>query len=418
MSIEGSENITNQFKAQGSNKKGYPGSFIFTARVNNVILNEDDNGWADNGEYASIGYINFSDPTINNATATNLAKPLFPNQKYYPVLNEMVYIIGIPSLGVNENPTLVEFYYFQAVNVWNSNHHNALPDEIFTYQQPESQQQDYPTVGLGAVRRVSDESTEINLGKTFFERPNIRTLQPYEGDYILEGRWGNSIRFGSTVADTTPKNTWSDSGLNGDPIVIIRNGQYENDQDPWVPIVENINQDSGSIYLTSTQKINLTPSLSVNASGSTYNSYPTKTKPKAINEYIEPQVIINSNRLVFNTNKDHLLLSSIKSVGLNAVESVNIDTPKTIIQSNEVYLGGKNATEPVLKGDETIKILVNLVDELTALYSVLSTLTGAIDPAAKAVGTYAVNSSTTLQTLTRIKTDLLTKTKSNISKTL
>lgn len=414
--IEGFLNITNQFKAQGSNKKGYPGSFIFTARVNNVILNEDDNGWADNGEYASIGYINFSDPTINNATATNLAKPLFPNQKYYPVLNEMVYIVGIPSLGVNENPTLVEFYYFQAVNVWNSNHHNALPDEIFTFQQPESQQQDYPTVGLGAVRRVSDESTEINLGKTFFERANIRTLQPYEGDYILEGRWGNSIRFGSTVAGTTPKNTWSDSGINGDPITIIRNGQYENGQDPWIPIVEDINQDSGSIYLTSTQKINLTPSLSVNASGSTYNSY--STKPKAINEYIEPQVIINSNRLVFNTNKDHLLLSSIKSVGLNAVESVNIDTPKTIIQSNEVYLGGKDATEPVLKGDETIKILVKLVDELTALYSVLSPLTAAIDPAAKAVGTYATNSSTTLQTLTRIKTDLLTKTKSNISKTL
>ena len=408
--VEGFLNITNQFKAQGSNKKGYPGSFIFTARVNNVILNEDDNGWADNGEYASIGYINFSDPTINNATATNLAKPLFPNQKYYPVLNEMVYIVGIPSLGVNENPTLVEFYYFQAVNVWNSNHHNALPDEIFTQQQPESQQQDYPTVGLGAVRRVSDESTEINLGKTFFERANIKTLQPYEGDYILEGRWGNSIRFGSTVADATPKNTWSDSGINGDPIVIIRNGQYENNQDPWVPIVEDINQDSGSVYLTSTQKINLTPA------SSTYNSY--STKPKAINEYIEPQIIINSNRLVFNTNKDHLLLSSIKSVGLNAVESVNIDTPKTIIQSNEVYLGGKDATEPVLKGDETIDILVNLVDELTALYSVLSTLTGAIDPVAKAVGLYATNSSTTLQTLTRIKTDLLTKTKSNISKTL
>ena len=408
--VEGFLNITNQFKAQGSNKKGYPGSFIFTARVNNVILNEDDNGWADNGEYASIGYINFSDPTINNATATNLAKPLFPNQKYYPVLNEMVYIVGIPSLGVNENPTLVEFYYFQAVNVWNSNHHNALPDEIFTQQQPESQQQDYPTVGLGAVRRVSDEGTEINLGKTFFERANIKTLQPYEGDYILEGRWGNSIRFGSTVADATPKNTWSDSGINGDPIVIIRNGQYENNQDPWVPIVEDINQDSGSVYLTSTQKINLTPA------SSTYNSY--STKPKAINEYIEPQVIINSNRLVFNTNKDHLLLSSIKSVGLNAVESVNIDTPKTIIQSNEVYLGGKDATEPVLKGDETIDILVNLVDELTALYSVLSTLTGAIDPVAKAVGLYATNSSTTLQTLTRIKTDLLTKTKSNISKTL
>jgi hypothetical protein len=37
---------------------------------------------------------------------------------------------------------------------------------------------------------------------------------------------------------------------------------------------------------------------------------------------------------------------------------------------------------------------------------------------AKAVGTYTTNSSATLQTLTRIKTGLLTRTKSNISKTL
>ncbi len=36
----------------------------------------------------------------------------------------------------------------------------------------------------------------------------------------------------------------------------------------------------------------------------------------------------NSGRLVFNTTQDHLLLSSQKSIGFTAIESINFDTTK------------------------------------------------------------------------------------------
>jgi hypothetical protein len=70
---------------------------------------------------------------------------------------------------------------------------------------PPSQQKDYQQVEGGSVRRVTDGSTEINLGSTFQEKTNIYPLLSYEGDYIMEGRWGNSIRFGSTVKDPSIK---------------------------------------------------------------------------------------------------------------------------------------------------------------------------------------------------------------------
>jgi hypothetical protein len=402
---DGFSNILGRVNPVGGNRKSTAGSPIFTARVNNIILCSEDEGYNENGQDASIGFIFFSNPTSNSPSQKNLARPLFPFQKYYPLINELVYLIGLPSTDINDKPAALTYYYFAPINIWGSNHHNAIPDEIFTNQSPDYQKQDYVTVGSGVARHVTDGSTEIDLGYTFQERLDLRTLQPYEGDYILEGRWGNSIRFGSTVLNGVPSNTWSDSGINGDPITIIRNGQYKQEGvDPWVPIVEDINQDSGSIYLTSTQKISITPPTV------SYNSY--STQPTAINEYVEPQVIINSGRLVFNSFQDHVLLSSKKSVGLNAVESVNIDTPKTVIQSKEVYLGGKEAIEPVLKGDATIAELSDLVQELISLGLAMKLV---VHPAFAPVTTVLNDY---LFKLNQINANLLTKTKSTYSKTL
>ena len=144
----------------------------------------------------------------------------------------------------------------------------------------------------------------------------------------------------------------------------------------WLPITELINNDDSSIYLTSTQKIPINVSSTNN-----YNSY--KTKPTAPNQYAGRQVILNSGRLVFNTTEDHLLLSSKKSINLNAVESINFDTTQPIVLSTYpvsdgggVFLGDKNANESVLLGDSTIELLKTLLKELQTLTNILSTQVG------------------------------------------
>ena len=79
---------------------------------------------------------------------------------------------------------------------------------------------------------------------------------------------------------------------------------------------------------------------------------------------------------MFNSTLDHILLSSKKSINLNAINSVNIDTPTTILQSNEVYLGSKSAKESVLLGDSTITLLHTLIQNLKAFADICSVVVG------------------------------------------
>jgi hypothetical protein len=66
-------------------------------------------------------------------------------------------------------------------------------------------------------------------------------------------------------------------------------------------------------------------------------------------------------------------LSSKQSVNLNAVTSINIDAPDTIIQSNNVYLGSKDAIQPVLLGNTTVQLLNQLITNLNAFMNICST---------------------------------------------
>jgi hypothetical protein len=375
-------------------------SLIIAGRVISIVLDETHPRFREFGEWNGLGTVEFdliSAPTPPNQLYPT-ARPLDPSVKNFPLINEIVYILALPNTNIGEFASTKTNYYINTVGIWNHPHHNAFPQNSNIL--PPSQQKDYIQTELGSVRRVTDQSTEIFLGETFIERGNIHPLLPFEGDKIVEGRWGNSIRLGSTVKNTP--NTWSSTGTNGDPITIIRNGQGNQTEEGWIPTVEDINNDDTSVYFTSTQKIPL------EASSTSYSSY-SSNPPTKPNEYSGKQLILNSGRLVFNTTEDHLLLSSKKSVNINAISSFNVDSPQSVIQSNSVLLGGANAIQPLLYGDTTITLLTQLVDQLSLLSAAL------VNAPLPTVTTAAAQFITYLTTL---KVQLETTTKSNISKTL
>jgi len=344
---------------------------ISSARVKYVMLEGETHPelWKEYGEYQSIGGIFFAElenPNPNpDFTADAFALPLFPNVTHIPVENEIVYIITLPSNNVQANVNSTAYYYFQPINIWGSVHHNAIPDPVGNLfgRSDSAQANDYQKTEGGTIRRVTDGGTEIDLGDNFNERIDVRNLQPYEGDIIYEGRWGQSFRFGSTVSGSIPPNPWSKSGENGDPIMILKNGQHEEDTKPWVPQVEDINTDASSIYLTSTQLIPI--------SGSSINYESYFSPPIALNEYNEEQVILNSGRLLLNSKTDSILLSSFKTINLNAVNSVNIDSPSTVIKSKSIALGDKNASEPMILGNKFLTDFETLCTDMNSLASAL-----------------------------------------------
>jgi hypothetical protein len=339
-------------------------NLIKAVRVLSIVLDETHPRFKELGEWNGLGIIEYED--VNNplpSPSLPTARPLAGNFKNLPLINEIVYLVGFPNTDIDTISSNTVEYYLNIVSLWNHPHHNAYPTSPNSL--PPTQQKDYVQTEGGNVRRVTDQSTEIFLGKTFKERSNIHPLLPFEGDIIEEGRWGNSIRIGSTVQNTI--NNWSSVGTNGDPILIIRNGQGTQTEQGWIPTVEDINNDESSIYATSTQKIPL------KASSVNYLSYPSNP-PQSPDQYSGKQILINSGRLVFNTTLDHILLSSKKSINLNALDSVNIDCNTVIIQSGKLYLGSKNATEPLLLGNSTISTLNNLIDNLSAFLQVCSTV--------------------------------------------
>tara|TARA_B110000503_G_C7142028_1_gene411270 strand:- start:1049 stop:2356 length:1308 start_codon:yes stop_codon:yes gene_type:complete len=303
----------------------------------------------------------FEDNLVQNF---NFARPLFPNMRQVPLINEIVYIVAFPSVRVqdprNIDTNQTDYYYFLPINLWNTSHQNAFPDpveEFITQDSPALKNDTYSNNQAGSIKNTTQpqfDTESINLGNTFLDKDNIHNLQPYEGDIIYEGRWGQSIRFGSTIKNQNP---WSDSGQNGDPILILRNGASSVNTEAWVPVNENINEDSGSIYFGTTQQ------LPINVGSSNYNSYPSNP-PTIPNQYSGSQIIINSGRVLINSQTDHVMFSSGKSINLNAAQSINIDTDSIYFQSNKMYLGSKDADEPLLLGNATVDVLNSLIDTL------------------------------------------------------
>jgi hypothetical protein len=344
---------------------------MVAARVTDIILDENHPKFKDVGEWNGIGAIIYE--FVNQSgTSTNLsyALPYDSQQKIYPLVNEIVLLFSLPNQQMGVNTANQSYFYLKPLGVWNHPHHDAYPNLVKSNNPQQSQ--DYRATENGVVRQVTDGSTEIDLNSpvnpsqnTFVEKTNIHPLMPYMGDSLMEGRYGQSIRFGSTAKSKSEiSNNWSSAGNNGDPITILRNGQPTQVSDRgWIPITENISQDLSSIYLTSYQKI---PFSLANENFISYT-----TKPTLPAQYANPQIILNSDRIVLNAKNDSVLISGQNSVGISSNGSVNIDATSHYISSNDVRLGSKNASQPVLLGDNTVDLLIELTEAIKNLASIL-----------------------------------------------
>ena len=248
-------------------RQSFKSGGMLPVRVTDISLRDSTDGKSTfqlSNEWQGLGAIKFE--PLNNSNRPkkypqgNIAYPLDINFKKLPLIGEVVFVIPGPSVRrILDNSTdAIDFYYINAVSVWNSNHLNLLPSP--TSISGTTNTSNNTNVSQGISNSGDNQVEEPKPGETFIEKNNIRNLWPVEGDIILEGRWGNSLRFSSTAkapSGSVYKNPWSDIGNNGDPITILRNGQSQVDLpiDNWKPIYEDVSTDDSSIYMTSKQRI-------------------------------------------------------------------------------------------------------------------------------------------------------------------
>ena len=361
-------------KALGSPKdlnfSGAQGGQILL-RVTDIILDENHPKY--NKGLSQLGTIEGNKISPDGTVDTKIinANPS-PNGMFkYPTVNE--YVVAWRTVSPNEPSGM--WVYGNPVSIWGILSPNVSPFPTSTLDlTPPSQQLDYTQVEAGAFNVVDNTVQEISFNSpnapsqaTFIEKTNIHPLMPFMGDIIYEGRWSNSLRFGSTTKSRSIyRNNWSSEGKNGDPITILRNGQPKNATSFGAePITENISNDLSSIYLTSYQKIPFS------IANENFNSYEKTFEPKTPSSFTSPQIILNSSRVVINAKDDSVLISGQQSVGISSNSSVNIESKQVYIDGIDVRLGSAGATQPVLKGNDTVELLKQLTTIMQGLSQIL-----------------------------------------------
>jgi hypothetical protein len=324
-------------------------------KVFGIVLNENTpnkKAFERAGGYSGIGAIFYLDYEVSknmdadvDLSTCNIAIPLDANVKNYPLIGELVLIVDGPSSNSQLYSGAGRKYYSSTFNLWNNPQQNA--------------------------------PVSIGSGKTFVETADIRPLEPFEGDFIIQGRKGNGLRFGSTVKLNSDLNEWSNVGNDGDPITILVNGYVTTDTGSNAPNIEEINKEKSSVYLTSTQKLPLSPAATIT------NPVNNPVQP---NHYNNAQVIMNSDRITLNAKKDEVLVYGTTNISLSSDNIININAGDYIHlhvdQNNpnsQVLLGtnknGTIPTEPVLLGGKTHDLLLEMLNAMTTLAGFLATAT-------------------------------------------
>lgn len=256
---------------------------------------------------------------FNNEVFT--VRPSNINLKQIPLVGEFVLIYKTFNEYTSKSRRREGWYYVTTIDVHSNINENLLP---------------------GITGDLSDtEIANIKPGKTFKSKA-VSPLQPYEGDFLLEGRHGNSIRFGSSINTSFPEKyyhagpTWvsPSSDNDGDPIIILSNGRKNLTNKEFV--IENIEQDASSLYLTSTQHVD-TLTLSKDL---TIHGY----------SYVGSQFIGAADRIILRAKKDIAVIDSDMAIVLN--------TP------GEIYIGGEDAEETMVHGlvlQQIIELLVRAI---------------------------------------------------------
>jgi hypothetical protein len=342
------------------------GQYFIIGRVTNIVLGEFfDDGITKNPSWTSpadLGKIDFeilytglSVKKTNKVSKS--AFPIFSFLRQYPLIGEIVYIVSGPSDSLNDNFRNQKLFYYPPFSLWNAVNHNAFPnmDQYANYVSNFSEKPGYEG-------STDAEKAKLPLGNYFIENDKVKTLKPFEGDTIIESRFGQSIRFGSSNFFRGENDTWSigsptDVANIGKPITIITNGQGRpsaNNADLFSTTVEDVSRDDSSIYLTSGQILR-TLTVSDIKSSSVY-AFP----------FSGNQALITSDRVMLYSKKEHVLLYSRKNVGLAAIQDVTVDGKQVIVTSDKILLGDAFATESAMKGEIFTIQLVRMLENLLA----------------------------------------------------
>ena len=239
--------------------------------------------------------------TYQPLDSSNLEVPLIGETVELYNIGSVRYYRRLPSLNINTGTATVD-------------KNKTLFDKVDSTKSNKS----YSVISqTGTANSSNSEERNTKLGE-YFEPQQVNKLKLYEGDKIIQSRFGQSIRFS---AYNNSENTFS-------PSIILRNRQNNeslNNLKPGDLTEEDINKDGSIIAITSQDyKIPFQPGLVDDGGSSNFKTTPIKFETPS--EYVgQDQILINSERIILSSKAAEMMFFSKGNYGFISDGKFTID---------------------------------------------------------------------------------------------
>jgi len=306
----------------------------------------------------------------------NIAFPFDKNNITYPIIGETILILKISDIN---------YWLPYSISLYPNYRENASISILNTERDAvqlstSNKNSDYKSAKDGTPN--SKPSKSDSQKSSYKKNEKIKFLQPKDGDTIISGRVGNTIRFSEFFLTEDDKTS--------SPGIFIRNKQNpELDSKPIGELVtEDINKDGTSVYITS-GKIKIPFKETIKKQKIGFSNYPNSSN------FTGDQLFINSDRIVLSAKAKEFIIFgkgntgiitdgkfSVDSIGDSHIHSDNniiFQTKRNIVLSTDgtgnIWLGevkktngkaGQDVQRAVLAG-ELIALMEEMLDAINKM---------------------------------------------------
>jgi len=259
-------------------------------------------------------------------------KPLNPNIMTYPLVGEIVYLAQLPGNIGNKSR-----FYFSPFNISGSPSQNLKPNiSILNKRNPKRVYKRYKSEDEHKIV-VNTESDDDFLTGYYHQPKSYPRLRPEEGDVIIEGRFGNTIRLGGDKE-------MEEEGITESSKITLHTGlkqDFVNKGGKVRPQKENfLNDTSSTISIGTMNKQNI--SLAFIPQVDNFVKFPMS------------EIFIDSNQIILNSKANgNIGVLSGGNISIGALGQTVIESPA----NGAIKVGGDDASEPGVLGKELKKVL-------------------------------------------------------------
>lgn len=302
-----------------------------------------------------------------------IARAKNPTNTTLPVRNQTVHIEKVGS-----------DYFYETITKGFSPNTGAPSDGIKTMfpgnekAKDGSSSKDYSnSQKTGIVKSNAEDEQDVEGFGDYFEgQEGIHKLKLYEGDTLIQSRFGQSLRFSGY---NNVENEFS-------PTITIRNGEsaITRQEDIDVLVEEDVNRDGTIIQLGSGEYILPFQPGTVDDGGTS----DFETQPTSFLEYPSElkgdQLLLNSGRIIISAKNAEMIFYSKKNYGFISDGTLSIDNRfgieasvgdniNILTNDNSINLNTGNGNinlgdtdlEPLVKGDTLLELMEELIDAIT-----------------------------------------------------